>query len=58
MVKKNNKYTKFNTITPSGREEPFTGVFKSKAEADKWYNAHGRDFESRGIKLVRRYSYR
>jgi hypothetical protein len=43
---------KFNVINRFGAQEPWSGVFKSKEDADKWYNKHGREHERRGHKLI------
>jgi hypothetical protein len=46
------KKWKFNIITKYGDEEPFTGLFKNRDEADKWYAKHGAFHRSQGRKLI------
>jgi hypothetical protein len=44
---------KYNLINAKGEQEPFSGVFKDEAEADRWYEKHGRKWESEGRTLVK-----
>ena len=45
---------KYNVINKSGKEEPWTGVFKNLQKSDEWYQEHGKFHEQRGHKLIRR----
>jgi hypothetical protein len=47
-VKKNFRY---NVINRLGIPEPFTGTFKNRESATKWYKVHGIFFEKLGYVL-------
>jgi len=45
---------KYDVISSkTGKQEPWTGMFKNEEEADVWYNKHGKKWEAEGKKLVR-----
>ena len=45
---------KYDVISPrTGNQEPFTGMFKTEKDADKWYAKHGKIWKERGKKLVK-----
>jgi hypothetical protein len=44
---------KFEVVVREGKTEPWSGVFDSDQQADKWYENHGRWFEARGKKLIK-----
>lgn len=43
---------KYNVINKDGLEESWTGIFANFELSEKWYNNHGKWFESRGYNLV------
>ena len=43
---------KYNVINHLGKEEPWTGLFKSLPLCETWYNKYGKEFEKQGHKLV------
>ncbi len=51
MKIKSPKY-KYNIINSLGREEPWTGVFKTIESCKQWYEKYGKEFEKEGRKLI------
>ena len=49
-----NKYTyRYNVISKlTGLEEPFTGIFHTKAQANEWHDQYGFKWEDKGYKLI------
>lgn len=44
---------RFDTVSAEGKQQPFTGVFQSEAEANKWYQKHSDFWRQRGRELIR-----
>ena len=47
------KRWKFNLINKSGKQESWTGSFKTEELADKWYNNYGIQWEKEGKDLIK-----
>lgn len=47
------KKYKFNLINKKGMQEPWTGIFDTKKEADEWFEKYGEFHKMRGHNLIR-----
>jgi hypothetical protein len=55
--KKKSLRIKYDTITKSGTQQSFTGVFSSEKKAKEWYDKYGNEWEQQGRVLVKVYTY-
>lgn len=43
---------RFDIIASNGVQEPYTGLFRNREEADRWFEKHGKFHMSQGRNLL------